>query len=81
MSEPHHERGAPSRMRFAAGRPARALSDGFQVILIVRKEDRAPVPETVGDARRRFLDDRITRKDRMTALIALDRAMQQAIVA
>ncbi len=90
MLEPTHERGAPSRMRFATCRSARALSDGVPGILVVRKKHRASIletvgpetvdPEVVGDVRGSWFDDRITRKDRMISRIALDRAMQQTIV-
>ncbi len=90
MSEPTHERGAPSRMRFATCRSARALSDGVPDILVVRKEHRALIPETVGPetvglktvgaARGRLLDDRITRKDRMVSRIAPSRLIEQTII-
>ena len=85
MSVPTHERGAPSRMRFATCRSARALSGGVPDTLVVRKEHRASSPETVGPetvgaARGRLLDDRITRKDRMVSRIAPSRLIEQTII-
>ncbi len=85
MSVPTHERGAPSRMRFATCRSARALSGGVPDTLVVRKKHRASIPETVGPetvgaARGRLLDDRITRKDRMVSRIAPSRLIEQTII-
>ena len=84
MFEPTHERGAPSRRRFATCRSARALSDGVPDILVVRKEHRASIPETVGpeavgDARGRLFDDRVSRKDRMVSPIAPSRLIARAV--
>jgi len=80
MFEPTHERGAPSPMRFATCRSSRALSDGVPDILVVCKKHRASSPETVGAARGRLLDDRITRKDRMVSRIAPSRLIEQTII-
>ncbi len=57
MSEPTDERGAPSRARLAACRPAPALSDSVPDILVVLKENRAPIPETVGPGRAQLAAD------------------------
>ncbi|MGR3717761.1 MAG: hypothetical protein ACU0B1_13570 [Thermohalobaculum sp.] len=61
------------------------MSDGVPGILVVRKEHRASSPETVGTgtvgaARGRLLDDRITRKDRMVSRIAPSRLIEQTII-
>ena len=85
MFEPTHERGAPSRGRFATCRSARALSDGILDILVVCKEHRAATPETVGPetdgaARVRLFGDRITRKDRMVSHIAPSQLIEQTII-
>ena len=85
MFEPTDERGAPSRMRLATCRSARALSDGIPDILVVCKEHRAATPETVGPetdgaARVRLFGDRITRKDRMVSRIAPSRLVEQTII-
>ena len=84
MLEPTHERGAPSRMRFATCRSARALPGGVPDILVVRKEHRTSIPETVGpetvgDARDHLLDDRITRKHCMVSRIAPSRLVARAV--
>ena len=43
MPEPTDERGVPSRMRFAACRSARALSEGVPDTLVAREEHRASI--------------------------------------
>ena len=56
------------------------LVDGVSDILTVRETDIAPIPETDGEARNPYLDGLITQKDRMVAMIALERLVVQAIV-
>ena len=54
------------------------LVDAVSDILIVRKSDVAPIPETDGEGENPYLDGLITQKTGMVALIALDRLVAQA---
>lgn len=56
------------------------LVDGVTDIVTVRETDIAPIPETEGEAQNPYLDGLITQKDRMVALIALDRLVEQAVI-
>ena len=78
MFEPTDERGAPSPMRFATCRSARALSDGIPDILTTRTDNTQTIPETDGEAENPCLEGLIRQKGAMVALIALDRLIGQA---
>ena len=73
MSEPTHERGAPSRMRFATCRPASGTSWSCE-------EHPAPIPDSVGAARGCLFGQRITHKDRMVSRIAPSRPVEQTAI-
>jgi purine-binding chemotaxis protein CheW len=56
------------------------LVDSVSDILTVSAENVAPIPETDVGSRVRYLDGLITEKDRMVALIALDRVIDEISV-
>jgi len=73
MFEPTDERGAPSPMRFATCRSARALSDGVPDILTTRTDNTQTIPETDDEAEKPYLEGLIRQNGGMMAQIALDR--------
>ncbi len=78
MFEPTHERGAPSRMRLATCRSARALSDGIPDILTTRTDNTQTIPETDGKAEKPYLEGLIRQNGGMVAQIARGRLIGQS---
>ena len=62
------------------GRLVGLLVDAVMDILTVQLDEIAPIPDTGGEEQNPYLDGLITREDRMVAMIALDRLIQQAII-
>ena len=61
------------------GRLVGLLVDAVLDILTVREGEIAPIPDTGGEERNPYLGGLITQEDRMVAMIALERLVQQAI--